>query len=1010
MNYFKKWNLIMGWAAFAIAALAYIATTEPTASLWDCSEFIATSYKLEVGHPPGAPLFMMIARFFTIFAPDTASVPFMVNLMSCLCGAFTVLFLFWSITLLARKVYAKGGKELTAGQAWTVIGAGLIGSIAYCFTDTQWFSAVEGEVYSMSSMFTALVFWAILQWESVADKPHANRWLILIAYIMGLSIGVHILNLLVLPAIVFVYYFKKYPQVTKWGVVLATLIAGALIVAINYVLVPWTVAIGAFVDRVFVNSFGLPINVGLTLTFAAFFVLAGWLVWYTHKRGKVLANTIVLCASVIMLGYSSYASVIIRANANPPMNSNNPNNPYALLALLNRDQYGSRPLLYGPYYSSPRIDFDNKESYYVGDDGKYQKAVTGIEDIYPNEYKYLFPRMYSAQDKHVQGYYEWGRVVGRKTMYGDELITVPTFGENLRYFFSYQLNFMYWRYFLWNFAGRQSDIQSTGEITNGNWLSGIKFIDELYLGPQDNLPTEMQDNKGRNTYFFLPFILGIIGLIFHLNRDAKGFTTVMWVFLMTGIVLVLYFNTTPGEPRERDYVYAGSFYAFCVWIGLGVLAVRDFLLKLTKKDSVAIAAVSIVVCSCVPLILVAQNWDDHDRSGRYVARDIGWNYLNSTLPNSIIMNYGDNDTFPLWYNQEVEGVRMDVRIMNMSYIRADWYIDQMKLRSNESDPVPLSLPRNKYVNMTNELLPVRELVSGYRDIRQVMAFVRDNDPRTQQEWYFGKMDIIPTKHIAIPVNKENALACGIVKPEDAELMVDTMYITLSGSYLDKSDLVLFDVLANFDWKRPLYFTQPYYLDKLSGDLTDYLQFDGYAYRLVPIKTKLGNDVGRVDTEYLYKNIMETFRYGNIADPNVYCDNFSQISLNAANSRSGFARLALGLIEEGDTTRAVKVLDTAVEKLPFKQLRHSYYQTLPLIEGYYSAKEYDKGNAILEDYARVLQEHIAYYSSFPDHYANLVSKDLEQKVLILGQLRNMADHYEQDDQAQAIEAFFKQIGA
>ncbi|MBO5759145.1 MAG: DUF2723 domain-containing protein, partial [Rikenellaceae bacterium] len=549
MNYFKKCNRWTGWVVFLIATVVYMLTIESSASLWDCMEFIATSYKLEVGHPPGAPLFMMLARVFSLFAMgDTELVPVMVNAMSGLASAFTILFLFWTITHIGRKIYARSSDALTKVQTWTVLGAGAVGALAYTFTDTFWFSAVEGEVYAMSSMFTAVVVWAMLKWEESADEPHANRWLVLIAYLMGLSIGVHILNLLTIPALVFIYYFRKMAKVTPRGLIFTTLISGAILIVINSMIIPWTVALGASFDHLFVNSLGLPINSGLVFFVLALAVALGFGVWYTYKHGKVLWNTILLCVSVIMIGYSSYASVVIRAAANPPMNSNDPDNPYGLLRLLNRDQYGDRPLLFGPAYSSIPVDTESETLYYVGDDGKYE-SVERIKDyVYPAQFKFVFPRMYSPRESHVEAYKAWGDVKGRRIKFMDEVVTVPTFGENLRYFFGYQLNFMYWRYFMWNFAGRQSDVQSTGEITDGNWISGIKFIDALYLGPQDNLPSDVAGNRGHNRYYFLPLILGIIGLVYQLGRDKRNFSVVMWLFIMMGVALVVYFNTTPGEP------------------------------------------------------------------------------------------------------------------------------------------------------------------------------------------------------------------------------------------------------------------------------------------------------------------------------------------------------------------------------------------------------------------------------------------------------------------------------
>ncbi|MDR2935835.1 MAG: DUF2723 domain-containing protein, partial [Rikenellaceae bacterium] len=632
MDTYKKYNLITGWLSFAIAATTYLMTMEPTASLWDCSEFIATSYKLEVGHPPGAPLFMMISRFFTMFAADTAHVAMMVNAMSALASAFTILFLCWTITHLARKCFRKSREELSQGQILAIMGAGLIGALAYTFSDTFWFSAAEGEVYALSSFFTAIVFWAMLQWENVADAPHANRWLVLIAYLMGLSIGVHLLNLLAFPAMVFIYYFKKYPQTTRKGVLYATAIAAALVIYVLYMLIPWTVQIGAFIDRMFVNGFGFPVNSGMAVYAVMLFAVLGWAVWFTHKKGKAFWNTFLLMTTVVLLGYSSYASVIIRSAANPPMNSNGPSNPYGLYSLLARDQYGQRPLLHGQNYSSLIVDADMKTAYYVGDDSKYEpiQRIAG----YKFEPSSFFPRMHSNREGHIEEYKVWGQVSGRPVQVYDQTVVVPTFGENLRFFFSYQVNFMYWRYFLWNFVGRQSDLQSTGSITDGNWLSGITPIDDIYLGPQKDIPADTADNKGRNKYYFLPFLLGLAGLLYHLNRDGKDFSVVMWLFFMTGLAIVLYLNQTPGEPRERDYAYAGSFYAFAIWVGLGVLWIWELLSKALKKPAVAAAAATIA-CAGIPILMAAQNWDDHDRSHRYVARDFGYNYLEACLPNAI---------------------------------------------------------------------------------------------------------------------------------------------------------------------------------------------------------------------------------------------------------------------------------------------------------------------------------------------------------------------------------------
>lgn len=1001
MNNFKKNNLIAGWVAFAIAAITYILTIEPTTSLWDCAEFIATSYKLEIGHPPGAPLFMMISRFFAIFAPDPTKVAAMVNIMSALASAFTILFLFWSTTHLARKIYAKTTEELTSGQMWAVLGAGFIAATAYTFTDTFWFSAVEGEVYGLSSFFTAIVFWAILQWEDIADQPHSNRWLILIAYLTGLAIGVHLLNLLVIPAVALIYYFRKSSNVTYLGIIKALIASGAVLIAVMYVVIPQTVSIGASVDRFFVNSLGMPINSGITFYAFALFALLGLGVYYTHKKGYVILNTIVLCLSVIVLGYSSYASVIIRASVNPPMNSNGPSNPYSLLSLLNRDQYGARPLVTGPVYSSPPIDIEYKSTYYVGDDGKYVEGTAVKDYVYDPSFKFLFPRMYSSQPNNIEAYHNWVEVRGKMMPFQDQMIEVPTLGDNIRFFISYQLNFMYWRYFLWNFVGRQSDVQSTGQMTDGNWLSGIKAIDQVITGPQDNLPSDLANNKGRNKYYFLPLILGLVGVFFQLNRDGKNFSVVAMLFFMTGIAITIYLNSPPAEPRERDYVFAGSFYAFAIWIGLGVLGVYEAISKLLGSKGAKSALVATALCLCVPGILFSENLDDHNRSGRYVARDFGHNYLNSTLPNSIIMNYGDNDTFPLWYAQEVEGVRPDVRIMNMSYLGGEWYIDQMKLMANDSEPVPFSLPRRKYT-FYNDFLMVNDVLKQPIEIGQIMNFILSDRDETKLDLGNNrKADYIPTSEILLPVNKANAIASGILREQDAHLAQDTITIKINKGNIERSEMMLLDLLASFDWKRPLYFTQVHTLAGLG--LQEFLQFDGFAYRFVPIRTRVHSaiEVGRIDTEYLYDLLMNKFSYGNVADPKVYVDHFTQTLFNSAMTRTAFARLAQELMIEGDTTRAVEVLDRSIEQMPFSQIRHAYALTIPTIEAYYAAGETQKANEILDDYATLLKDKVDYYGRF----MFVPESDLRDSISILYELYTIAMEYGQSEHADDIEKFF-----
>lgn len=1048
MDLFKRWNNLVGWAVFAVAALVYLLTMEPVSSLWDCSEFIATSYKLEVGHPPGAPLFMMLARLATLFAlgnPDYVGVA--VNAMNSLASAFCILFLFWTITHLARRLVTRNGRELTAADTWAVLGAGAVGALAYTFTDTFWFSAIEGEVYALSSMFTALVVWLMLKWEEEADRPHASRWIVLIAYLMGLSIGVHILNLLTIPALVFIYYFRTAPAVTWRGLFYATLVAGAILLVINGIIIPYTVYVGAMFDLFFVNTLGLPVNSGMVFFALALICGLGWASWETHKRGKLLWNVVLLSVTMILVGFSSYASVTIRAAANPPMNSNKPDNPHALLSVLNRDQYGDRPLLYGAYYSAPPADYKEKHFYYLDEDGKYKSASVITGYTHAPEFMHLFPRMWDyrkgekdykpwaayrtktdfVRDDKGEILYENGRPqrrevldFGRKRTYDDgyDLRTVvePTFLENLNYFLNYQLSYMYWRYFLWNFVGRQSDIQpSSSTITDGNWLSGIRFIDEAFLGPQDNLPREIAENRGRNTYYFLPFILGLLGLIYQLNRDQRNFSIVMWLFIMTGIALVVYFNSSPAEPRERDYVYAGSFYAFCIWIGFGVLALRDLFARLFRRSDIAASAAATVVCLGVPAILAAQNWDDHDRSGRYMARDIGWNYLMSTLPNSIILNYGDNDTFPLWNNQEVYGVRPDVRIMNTSYLGGEWYIDEMKTRANDAAGVPFSLPKRKYT-YANDWVPVNNRIDRPVEIKQVIDFILSDDPRTKLALEDGtRTDYIPTKRIALPVDKENVLASGIVAEKDRDLIVDTVYINLRKGAVDKSQLMILDMLANFDWKRPIYMTQVYIFQDLG--LMDYLQFDGYAYRFVPILTPVQNpwEIGRIDPDYAAPLLRETFRYGNLADPHVYVDHFLQYNLSAARTRDAFARVAKELLRQERPEEAVELLDIGLERLPTSQIRFTDTNTYPYLEAYYAASAMgvpeaaEKGDRLLLEYARTLIEYIEYYLRFDGVRGDMVNGIMEDKLEELGDLYYLASYARRREIIAELNDYYRSLG-
>jgi hypothetical protein len=723
MKNFKKINNLAGWSVFAVAAFTYISTIEPSASFWDCSEFISTCFKMEVGHPPGDSLFMIIGRIATFFAlGDVTKVAATINIMSALASAFTILFLFWSISMIAKKIIVKTD-EMTTAQLIAIMGTATIGALAYTFSDTFWFSAVEGEVYASSSLFTAAVFWAILKWENVADAPRANRWIILIAYLMGLSIGVHLLNLLAIPAIVFVYYFRKYKTTTK-GIIITSLLSIGILAFVMYGIIQGYVIMASKFELLFTNGFGAPYNTGALIWIILSFALLIFGVYYSHKKGKVILNTIVLSTLVILIGYSSLMVIIIRSRADTPLNENAPDDAFSMLSYLNREQYGDRPLFYGNYFNAPVESYDEGKPTYILKDGKYVVADKQTIRNYSSQYMTVFPRMFSdpQNQDHIKGYELWtgtsdadffntktdektGQPV--KDRYGDIAYDYnsprrsPTFGENLKFFFSYQINFMYFRYFMWNFAGRQDDIQSAdGNVKNGNWISGIKFIDAMRLGNQDKITTVMKQNKARNEYYFLPLILGILGMFYMFRAGKEGknyFWVVMLFFFFTGVAILLYLNQTPYQPRERDYAYAGSFYVFAIYIGFGVAGIYQFLIKKLKNiPQTSTAAAVSIICLGVPVLMGQQNWDDHDRSYRNTARDYGKNYLNSCAPNAILFTNGDNDTFPLWYDQEVEGVRTDVRVINLSYLNTEWYIDQMKRKAYDSDPVPFSMIHDQY--------------------------------------------------------------------------------------------------------------------------------------------------------------------------------------------------------------------------------------------------------------------------------------------------------------------------
>jgi hypothetical protein len=965
MKNFKQLNNIVGWLTFLVAAITYLLTIEPTASFWDCPEFITTSFKLEVGHPPGAPLFMIMGRFFNLFASSPSQVAYMNNIMSALASAFTILFLFWTITHLAKKLIKTEG-EYTMGQTIAILGSGVVGALAYTFSDTFWFSAVEGEVYASSSLFTALVFWAILKWEDEADDPHANRWIILIAYLMGLSIGVHLLNLLAIPAIVFVYYFRKY-KLTRNGILISLLASFLILGVVMYGIIPGVITIASWFELMFVNGMGLPYNTGVVIYALLLIGAIVFGILYTIRKKMVLWNTVLISLIVILIGYSSFAMIVIRSSANPPMDQNNPDNVFALLGYLNREQYGDRPLVYGQYYNTPLEKYVDDKPYYIEKNGKYVIADMRQKPVFDSNLSTIFPRMYSRESEHIEAYKQWADIKGRKVSITDEdgqakTIDLPTFGENLTFFFRYQIGHMYFRYFMWNFSGRQSDIQGNGEITNGNWITGINFLDAARLGDQKTLPQEFKNNKGHNAYYLLPFILGIVGIVFMYNRGIEGkkdLWTVFLLFFMTGLAIVIYLNQSPLQPRERDYAYAGSFYAFTIWIGIGVLGLYEALKKYIPDTTSAGVAGGLSLL-LVPVIMGAQNWDDHDRSNRYTCRDFGANYLNTCAPNAVIFTNGDNDTFPLWYNQEVEGVRKDIRVCNMSYFQTDWYIDQMKSKAYESEPLPISFNHDQYVQGKRDVVYLMEdpRLKGSVELKQALDFVKDENPRTKLEQADGAA-YIPSKKLFMVVDKAAVIKNKVVDPQDYDKIVDTLKIDLSSKhYITKDELMVLDMIANNNWVRPMYFAITVGRDKYMN-LQDYFQLEGLAYKLVPIKTASdgGINIGKVDSKRMYANVMDKFKWGNMNNPKVYIDeNNSRMMMNIRNT---FNRLAETLVAEGQNDKATQVLDRGIELIPHKIVPYNYFSMM-MAETYFKAGKPEKGKEIINTIMTDYKEQLDYF--------------------------------------------------
>ena len=1074
---YKKLNVITGWLVFLVAAWTYVTTIEPTASFWDCGEFLATANKLEVGHPPGAPLFMMIGRVASAFV-GPEDVPVAINMLSALCSAFTILFLFWTITHMAHKVITRNGDEPGTGGILAVLGSGIVGALAYTWSDTFWFSAVEAEVYSMSSLFTAITFWAILKWENVAHEAHSTRWLILICYLLGLGIGVQLLALLCIPPIAMVYYFKRY-ETTPKGILTAFVISAIILGTIQSVIIPGVAKVAGKFELLFVNDLGLPFNSGNLFYFLLVATLIVLGLRWTQRTGRVIANTVILGITVILIGYSTYAMTVIRSLANPPIDENNPENVFNLVSYLNREQYGDRPLLIGQFWDSPyaaerkdgtpvysavyRIEKNGRlvKNEYDGWSAEHFVAENpghtidhayvitdprkGTEVVYEPEFTMLFPRMYSSQRSHVDAYKEWSDFKGRPMRSTDRegkptVIHKPTFAENMRFFFSYQLDWMYWRYFLWNFAGRQNDIQGHGNILEGNWLSGVDMIDEQRLGSQEFLPSSMTENKGYNRFYLLPLLLGMIGFVYQLVRHPKDWAITLMLFFFTGIAIVIYLNQYPFQPRERDYAYVGSFYAFAVWIGLGVLALYDAARSITQKElgmavgaaaglgalkylvewdgdhsmsytilymallggaalfafhllgrvmknSVLHAALATVLGLAIPVVMMADGWDDHDRSTRMPARDLASDYLESCAPNAILFTNGDNDTFPLWYAQEVEGIRTDVRVVNLSLLNTDWYADQMRRKAYESEPVPIMMDPGKYRQGTRDVVALIPQSKTYRDLKEMMDFVT-NDRNMQVLFQRGVKDAwFPTDMFSLKADSADVFGSGTLQVGDSG-WVPRVEWRIDRQVLLKNNLLLLDMLANNNWKRPIYFAVTTGPDSYIN-LQDHFQLEGLTYRLVPVKTpnRNPNMNGRVATDIMYDNVMNKFKWGNMdTEGDIYLD--ENILRMTTNLRLQLSSLAEALIQEGRDEQARKILDLSLEMMPERNVPFTRIM-LPTVEAYYDIGDTAKANAISDRLFTIMEENMAHFLSLDRRFAERLGDDMALTHAVMGRLATEA---------------------
>ena len=1014
MNYSKTNNSI-GWICFFIATLTYILTLEPSVSFWDCGEFIASALKMQVVHQPGAPLFLMIQRFFSLLAMgDVNKVAYFMNVGSAIASGATILFLFWTITALAKKVLINAGEEITSSKMISIMGAGLVGALAYTFSDSFWFSAVESEVYALSSLFTAIVFWAILKWEAIADEPHADKWLLFIAYIMGLSIGIHLLNLLTIPAIAFVYYFKKTKQASTKGI-FKTFGIGILILAvIQYGIIQYLVSLGAYFDLFFVNTLGLGFGSGV-LVFALIVIVSLTLgIRYSIKHQKRILNLALLSTVLVIFGYASFAMIVIRAQAKPNLNNSDPDNAFSFLSYLNREQYGDRPLLFGQNYNSmPKYEDDgskplSKETgtiyrkgiskYEIA--GKKTEQVFGENDGFPDsvrrlQHKVFFPRMYSDEARHV-GYY--------KDMMGLNETDFPGFGKNFGFFLKYQTGLMYMRYFMWNFVGRQNDDQGQGSVYEGQWLSGIKPVDGVLLGDQTNLPPSIVQSKSYNRFFFLPLILGILGALWHFKRNQKDAGIIGLLFFFTGMAIVLYLNQKPLEPRERDYAYVGSFYAFAIWIGLGALAIKEFLEKKLNANTAAIGA-TVIAMGCAPVIMAAQGWDDHDRSSKMVAHDIAISYLESCAPNAILFTYGDNDTYPLWYAQEVENIRPDIRLVNLSLFDTDWYINNMNRKMHESEPLPLSMKPNQYVSGVRDVMYYQDYkIAKSVELKQVVELLLSDSESDKLALSDGsKTNFIPTKNFKLTVNPQDVIKTGTVPAAKADKIAPIIEWKFNKGYVTKGTLAFLDILAHNNWKRPIYFASTVPSEQFNG-LDNYLYSEGLALRLLPLKQDSLNNAGGqgINLDPMYNHVMNKFKWGNVKTA-TYLDSQSADDISIFNNL--FNSLISELIKEGRLDDAKKVVRKYEEVMPTKIYGiRTMMGVHTMAQNLYILGETEKANQLIKKSAAYIQKEITYLGDISKSKEMLVGGQNVQIALVYGldPMAKVAAQYQQTKLAQDLE--------